>query len=182
MPSGVVSIAASLIVGFGVRKSENRWAWLALCCVPGMIGGGLMSFMSAKNRAALLVGIYLVNAITGTLTVIYQWTMANVAGHTKRTIAAALIAGSFSIGNIIGPQTFQARDAPGYHQAKIAVMATQAGGAVIAIVLFGYYIWANKQKDKHQAVEGGLAASIGDENIFWENLTDKENLNFRYVY
>ncbi|OBT75522.1 hypothetical protein VF21_04957 [Pseudogymnoascus sp. 05NY08] len=182
MPSGVVSIAAALIVGFGVRKSENRWAWLVLCCIPGMIGGGLMSFMPASNRAALLAGIYLVNAITGTLTVIYQWTMANVSGHTKRSIAAALIAGSFSIGNIIGPQTFQARDAPRYYPAKIAVMATQAGAAVVAIVLFGYYVWANKQKDKRQAVKEGLASSAGNEKILWENLTDKENPNFRYVY
>ncbi|KFY26147.1 hypothetical protein V493_04242 [Pseudogymnoascus sp. VKM F-4281 (FW-2241)] len=119
-PSGLISIAAALIVGFGVRHSSNRWAWLALCCIPGMIGGGLMSFMPPSNRVALLVGIYLVNAITGTLTVIYQWTMANVGGHTKRSVAAALIAGSFSIGNIIGPQTFQAGDAPGYRPAKIA--------------------------------------------------------------
>ncbi|OBT65510.1 hypothetical protein VE03_05032 [Pseudogymnoascus sp. 23342-1-I1] len=182
MPSGVVSIAAALIVGFGVRHSENRWAWLALCCIPGMIGGGLMSFMPPNNRAALLVGIYLVNAITGTLTVIYQWTMANVSGHTKRSVAAALIAGSFSIGNIIGPQTFQARDAPGYRPAKIAVMASQGGGAVVAVVLFGYYVWANKQKDKRQAVAGGSDLSAGDEKVLWENLTDKENPNFRYVY
>ncbi|KFZ07570.1 hypothetical protein V501_06325 [Pseudogymnoascus sp. VKM F-4519 (FW-2642)] len=182
MPSGLVSIAAALIVGFGVRKSESRWAWLVLCCIPGMIGGGLMSFMPASNRAGLLAGIYLVNAITGTLTVIYQWTMANVSGHTKRSVAAALIAGSFSIGNIIGPQTFQARDAPRYYPANIAVMSTQAGGAVVAIVLFGYYVWANNQKDKRQAVEEGLSSSAGNEKILWENLTDKENPNFRYVY
>ncbi|KAL3421352.1 major facilitator superfamily transporter [Phlyctema vagabunda] len=182
MPSGIVSIAASLIVGFGVRKSSNRWAWLAVCCIPGMIGGGLMSFMPKSNRAALLVGIYLVNAITGTLTVIYQWTMSNVAGHTKRTVAAALIAGSFSIGNIIGPQTFQARDAPEYRPAKIAVMATQAGGAVVSIVLFGYYVWANNRKDKFQASHEGASASLDNEQELWDNKTDKENPNFRYVY
>ena len=141
-----------------------------------------MSFMPAHNRAGLLVGIYLVNAITGTLTVIYQWTMANVSGHTKRSVAAALIAGSFSIGNIIGPQTFQARDAPGYRPAKIAVMATQGGGAVVAVVLCGYYVWANKQKDKRQAAGGPTAEVVGDEKVLWENLTDKENPNFRYVY
>jgi predicted MFS family arabinose efflux permease len=165
MPSGLVSIAASLIVGYGVRKTSNRWAWLAFCCIPGMIGGALMSLMPKSNRAALLAGIYLVNAITGTLIVIYQWTMSNVAGHTKRTAAAALIAGSFSIGNIIGPQTFQARDAPDYRPAKIAVMATQAGGAFVAILLGGYYFWANKQKEKRQAVDASLSSSAGDEKI-----------------
>jgi hypothetical protein len=182
MPSGIVSIAASLIAGYGVRQTSNRWAWLVFCCIPGMIGGGLMSFMPKSNRAALLAGIYLVNAVTGTLIVVYQWAMSNVAGHTKRTVAAALISGSFSIGNIIGPQTFQARDAPDYRPAKIAVMATQGGGAVVAIVLFGYYIWANKQKDKRQDLDASVDVTIGDEKILWENLTDKQNPTFRYVY
>ena len=182
MPSGLVSIAASLIVGFGVRKTSNRWAWLALCCVPGMIGGGLISFMPSSNRGALLVGIYLVNAVTATLTIIYQWTTSNVAGHTKRTVAAALIAGSFSVGNIIGPQTFQARDAPNYHPAKIAVLATQAGGAVISIVLFRYYVWANKQKDNRQANRQNVPQYLGNEKTLWENMTDKENSSFKYVY
>ncbi|RDW61551.1 hypothetical protein BP5796_11443 [Coleophoma crateriformis] len=99
MPGGFVSIAALLIVGYGIHKSSNRWAWLVACCIPG---------------------------------------------HTKRTVSAALISGSFSIGSIIGPQMFQAKDAPRYRPAKIAIMATQAGGAIIAIVLFGYYVWANK--------------------------------------
>ncbi|RFU27371.1 hypothetical protein B7463_g8971, partial [Scytalidium lignicola] len=179
MPSGAVSIIAALAVGYGVRHTENRWAWLAFCCVPGMIGGGLMSFLPKDHRAGLLAGVYLVNAITGTLTVIYQWTMSNVAGHTKRTVAAALIAGSFSIGNIIGPQTFQAKDAPDYRPAKIAVMATQAGGAVMSMALFVYYIWANKQKDKKQLATTELP---GASEELWDNKTDKENPNFRYVY
>jgi hypothetical protein len=37
--------------------------------------------------------------------------MANFGGATKRAFGAAIVTGSFSIGNIIGPQTFQARDA-----------------------------------------------------------------------
>lgn len=179
MPSGAVSIVAALAVGYGVRHSGHRWAWLAACCVPGMIGGGLMSFLPKSHRGGLLAGTYLVNAITGTLTVIYQWTMANVAGQTKRAVAAALIAGSFSIGNIIGPQTFQARDAPAYIPAKIAVMATQAGGAVVSIVLFLYYVWANKQKAKKVAA---LPTAESSREEMWANRTDRENPNFRYVY
>jgi hypothetical protein len=232
LPGGIVSIASTLIVGFGVRHTSNRWAWIVACCVPGMIGGGLMSFSPKTNRAALLAGIYLVNSIVATLVVIYQWTVANCAGHTKRAITAALIAGSFSVGNIIGPQTFQgknssiiklkssdksrdhgscfksrhdlficqtaleiaprisarigilphysanlpiARDAPGYRPAKITVMATQGAGAGVTIVLFLYYVWANKKKDRKQTSE-----TVESHN--WENQTDKENKAFRYVY
>lgn len=135
-----------------------------------------MSFSPKNNRAALLVGIYLVNSIVATLIVINQWTVANCAGQTKRTMASAIIAGSFSIGNIIGPQTFQAKDkAGGYQPAKITVMATQGAGGLMAFVLFLYYVWANKKKDAAQSSE-----TVEENN--WENKTDKENKTFRYVY
>ena len=179
MPSGIVSIASTLIVGFGVRYTSNRWAWIVACCIPGVLGGGLMSFAPKSNRAAQLAGIYLVNAITATLIVIYQWTASNVAGHTKRVISIALISASFSVGNIIGPQTFQARDAPQYTPAKITVVATQAAGALIASILFAYYVWANRRKD----AKGPSAVSRDDnEQHLWQDQTDKENKTFRYVY
>ena len=135
-----------------------------------------MSFAPSRNRAALLAGIYLVNCITAVLPAIYQWTTANVAGQTKRVISVALIAGSFSVGNIIGPQTFQAKDAPEYIPAKITVLATQAGAAVVAFVLFLYYVWANRRKDVAPRFEEQSQQDL------WDGRTDKEDKSFRYVY
>lgn len=178
MPSGIVSIASTLIVGFGVRYTSNRWAWFVACCVPGILGGGLLSF-ATNNRAAQLAGIYLVNAITATLIIIYQWTASNVAGSTKRVVGVALISGSFSVGNIIGPQTFQARDKPQYIPAKITVLATQAAAAGVAFVLFLYYVWANRRRDRVVSEAGVEGKS---EQEMWENQTDKRNKSFRYVY
>jgi H+/gluconate symporter-like permease len=108
-----------------------------------------------------------------TLPIIYNLTVANVAGHSKRTMASAIIAAAFSIGNIVGPQTFRNKDKPQYLPAKTAVMATQGGGALVTFILFLYYVWANKKKDSRRITEGA-------EN--WENKTDKENKTFRYVY
>ena len=175
-PSGLISIASAIIAGLGVRRTSHRWAWVVACCIPGILGGGLMSFAPATNRAALLAGIYLVNAITATLIVIYQWTAANIAGSTKRVASVALVAASFSVGNIIGPQTFQARDAPQYIPAKITVLATQAAGALVAALLFAYYWWENRRRDRRH---GGRPEM---DKQAWENLTDKENPAFRYVY
>ena len=137
-----------------------------------------MSFATG-NRAAQLAGIYLVNAITAALIIIYQWTASNVAGHTKRVICVSLISGSFSVGNIIGPQTFQAKDAPRYTPAKITVLATQAAGAWMAFILFLNYVWANKRKNT-ASVE--VEATNQNEEHLWEDLTDKKNKTFRYVY
>ncbi|KAE8328528.1 major facilitator superfamily domain-containing protein [Aspergillus sergii] len=177
-PSGIVSIFFTLVVGIGIRRISHRWAWFIFCTIPGITGGALMSFLPKHNKAGVLIGIYLVNAIVATLPILYQWTMANCAGHTKRAFSSALVAGSFSVGNIIGPQTFQARDAPEYRPAKIAVLATQAAAGTLAFVLFLYYAWENRRRAK--------AAGAGEEEVIdetkWAGLTDKENQWFRYVY
>ncbi|KAH0601497.1 hypothetical protein MHUMG1_00373 [Metarhizium humberi] len=178
MPSGIVSIFFTLMVGYGIRKKSHRWAWIIACIIPAIIGGALMSFLPKSNKAGLLAGIYLVNAVVAPLTIFYNWTVANCAGATKRAFAAAIISGSFSLGNIIGPQTFQARDAPDYHPAKLAVMGTQAGCAVTTFVLFLYYVWANKRRNDRskETEEQFLSPEV------WATLTDKENKHFRYTY
>lgn len=104
--------------------------------------------------------------------------MANCAGHTKRAFASALVAGSFSVGNIIDPQTFLARDALEYRPAKIAVLTTQSAAAVLSVVLFLYYFWQNRHRDQTQ---GHVNASMVDE-MKWAGLTDRENPSFRYAY
>ncbi|KAJ5909205.1 hypothetical protein N7495_001887 [Penicillium taxi] len=176
-PSGIVSIFFTLLVGFGIRKFSQRWAWLILCTIPGIIGGGLMSFLPKSNTAGVLIGVYLVNSIVATLPILYQWTMANCAGHTKRAFASALVAGSFSVGNIIGPQTFQTHDAPAYRPAKIAVLATQLASAVLSAVLFCYYRWENRRRDQKY----GSVMYIAD-GVKWAGLSDRENSSFRYAY
>jgi len=104
--------------------------------------------------------------------------MANTAGHTKRAFASALVAGSFSVGNIIGPQTFQAKDAPEYRPAKIAVLATQAAAAFLSVILFAYYFFENRRRDqKMGCVDEGMI-----DETKWAGLTDKENPHFRYAY
>ncbi|KAI5467653.1 major facilitator superfamily domain-containing protein [Mariannaea sp. PMI_226] len=178
MPSGVVSIFFTLFVGYGIRKQSHRWAWIIACIIPAIIGGALMSFLDVKNKHGVLAGIYLVNAVVAPLTIFYNWTAANFGGATKRAFAAAVVSGSFSIGNIIGPQTFQARDAPNFRPAKLAVMGTQAGCAATTFCLFLYYVWANKKRGKmeKQTEDAYMSPEV------WSTMTDKENKMFRYTY
>lgn len=181
-PSGVVTIVFTALVGIGVRKTSNRWGWIVFCCVPGIIGGGLMSFLDTSNKAGVLTGIYLINAIIGAFPAISQWFAANCAGHTKRALTSSLLAGAFSIGSIIGPQTFQERDAPEYRPAKIAVLATQAASAVATVILFLYFKWQNKRRDNamQKSDENSESRTPGIED--WYDLTDRENPRFRYIY
>ena len=64
-----------------------------------------------------------------------------------RFFSVALVSGSFSVGNIIGPQTFHNRDAPQYIPAKITVLATQSAAVLVVLMLILYYKWTNVRKD-----------------------------------
>lgn len=154
-----------------------------------IIGGALMSFLPTSNRAGCLAGLYLVNAVVAPLAVFYQWTAANVAGPTKRAFAAAMISGAFSVGNILGPQTFRARDAPAYRPAKLAVMGTLAGCAATTATLFLYYFNANRLRclnetkgDQHVRQNEVLGEEAYLEPEVWADMTDKQNRRFRYTY
>ncbi|KAJ4287340.1 hypothetical protein N0V90_012738 [Kalmusia sp. IMI 367209] len=137
---------------------------------------GLGSLPASSLR--VLAGIYLVNAVVAPLAVFYNWTAANIGGATKRAFTAAIVSGSFSIGNIIGPQTFQARDAPQYRPAKLAILGTQAGCAFVTFMLFLYYVYMNRKRvESIDETEGRYM----DPEV-WARLTDRENSKFRYVY
>jgi hypothetical protein len=102
---------------------------IIISVTSGNLGGGVLSFAPSSNRAALLAGIYLSNAITATLIILYQWTIANIAGHAKRVVASTLIAGSFSVGNI-RPQTFRAKNATGVRGCEDHCHGYAVGGGV----------------------------------------------------
>jgi hypothetical protein len=138
-----------------------------------------MSFLDPKkNPKGVLAVIYLVNFAVAPLAIYYSWTAANFGGATKRAFAVAIVARSFSLGNIIGPQTFQARDAPEYRPAKLTVLCTLSGCALTTFTLFLYYVWSNKRRAsaKNATEEAYMSLEM------WSTMTDRENKMFRYSY
>ena len=107
-----------------------------------------MSFLPPSNQAGRLAGIYLVSFITPTVMIVYEWTAANTKtlGPTFRSYGTTLMGFSFGVGNIIGPQTFRAQDAPQYMPAKITVLVTQGIAAVVAMTLAARYAWSNSRR------------------------------------
>ncbi|KKA18483.1 MFS transporter [Rasamsonia emersonii CBS 393.64] len=182
MPSGIVSIFFTLLVGFGIRRSSHRWAWVFFCSIPGIIGGGLMSFLPNSNKAGLLIGVYLVNAIVAPLPIILPLVRRPTAPGTRsaRSPAPSSRARSRSATSSARRRS-RPKDAPEYRPAKIAVLATQAAAAGVAVALFVYYVWENKRRDARKAVSGEMYDDASNETA-WAGLTDKENKSFRYVY
>ncbi|KAF2405187.1 MFS general substrate transporter [Trichodelitschia bisporula] len=184
MPSGIVNILSNMIVGFGIRRTSYRWAWGVGCTIPGITGAAMLSFLPQPNAAGSLVGIYLVGAITSISTIMQQWAMANVSGHTKRALTAGVMSACYGIGGILGPQTFQDKYAPRYLPATLTVMATQASCAVVFVCLFQYYLWENRRRDRVQS-NHGIVEDVGEVDMSnqdaWAGATDRENPQFSFV-
>jgi len=97
-----------------------------------------MAYLPANNKSGLLAGNYLTYCTGPSLVLIYAVVSANVSGHTKKVTMNALTLMSFCLGNILGPLTFQDKDAPQYIPAKIAIFATNAVAIALCFVLLGY--------------------------------------------
>jgi len=64
MPSGIVSIAFTILSTYVIARGWQRWVSIIACLIPTLVGASLMSFLPKTNQAGLLCGIYLVNAVS----------------------------------------------------------------------------------------------------------------------
>lgn len=104
-----------------------------------------------------------------TLVSVYQ---ANTAGHTKKITLFAFYYIAWAVGNIIGPQTFRADQAPAYTGGTVAMIVCY----VVAIALILTYGFLCQKSNKERQEEIAVA---GDED--WLDRTDKEMKGFRYT-
>ncbi|KAF2730154.1 putative MFS transporter [Polyplosphaeria fusca] len=185
MPGGLVSLTIVFAAAAAIRNTPggHRWFWISACALLASLGAALTSFLppSPSHKPGLLVGIWLINAITPTLPLMYHYASVNVSGHTKRSFAANAIAVGFGLGNIVGPQMFRAQDAPVYRGAKIGTLGTEAGTAVCVCVLAFWYRWENGRRGRVTENEAeDRREESGNEG--WEGLTDWEDRGWRYCY
>lgn len=114
--------------------------------------------------------------------------MSNVSGGTKRAMMAGVMSAGVGLAGIISPQTFQDKDAKnGYIPAKMTVVVTQAGSALVFFLLYLYYVMENKRRNR-KAHMHGISEDLSSDTTLtetdaWGGMTDKENwTKFRYVY
>ncbi|CDH16358.1 related to Allantoate permease [Zygosaccharomyces bailii ISA1307] len=141
--------------GSGVNYNDHRLDWF----VPN------------------LAGYYLLMVSPGAMIVMFSLVSSNVSGYTKKTTVGAIYLIGYCVGNLIGPQTFKAKDASGYRPAKIVMVAFY----VITLVTFPILYLVNRKENKRRdkMAEEGLIQH--EKNSEFADLTDRENLEFRYV-
>ncbi|KAI8955560.1 putative allantoate permease [Xylaria longipes] len=185
IPSGAVSIIATLGCTYAILIDFPRWLGIVVLMVPTLIGAGLMSFYKG-SRGGLLAGIYLINFVVAPLALVYALAGANIQGYTKKVTVNAVVAVGFGIANIIGPQTFLSWEAPGYISAKITIFAVNGAVIVVATMLRLLYGWRNGRRIKKRQTElDSLTSGLIDIRALEKpegRDTDMGNEAFVYVY
>lgn len=179
MPLGGICFVGVLLVGYISLKIPNtRLIMLALSCLPVIAGCAMIWKSSWYHRAATPIAGYSILGMFGLVTsLVVSLGMVNVAGNTKKSFTAAATFTFYCVGNIVGPQLIVTQTV-GEHYPRLwtAVIVCYALLIVLSGVLFFMFKRENQRRDAL------LLDKEEGEKIAFDDLTDKQNLHFRYAY
>lgn len=179
MPSGAVSIIATIICCYLAGYVGQRTYIMAVVCMPSILGSILLLALDNKHRVGKLFGVYLLNSAPAILPMIYNWNSVNTSGFTKRVARNVLTMMAFCVGNLIGPQMFRVKDAPNYTPAKIGLIVQLGVAIILCLILRWVVIRENKSRDK-ECVK--MDPEEMQRDVTFLDMTDIENVNFRYEF
>ncbi|KAK0468298.1 MFS general substrate transporter [Desarmillaria tabescens] len=187
-PGGAVSALTTLLCGWWSDKKGERMMPIVLCLIPTIVGAAMLIGLNGSGeKGALLFATYLIGTFGSSLSTVYAYNASNTSGHTKKSTINAMTLASFSLGNIIGTEIFQDKDAPAYIPGKIAIMVLLTVQIFVCFWLRWIHFGLNKKKQVLIAAEKARKGWT-DEDVQRErerhafmDLTDKQNMYFVYT-
>ncbi|KAE8380356.1 major facilitator superfamily domain-containing protein [Aspergillus bertholletiae] len=178
IPQGAFQVFFILSGSYLSTRFKNiRTIIMVIYLIPTVIGISLLWKLPRTNRYGVLFGYYILGAYVSSLVLCLQMPSSNMGGYTKRVTATAFVFLAYCIGNIVGPHSFLAKEAPIYPTGCKLALACALGQMVCAGCLRVLLIRRNKKRDER--MPSNVDAQGAD---VMADLTDFENPNFRYVF
>ncbi|OCL04199.1 MFS transporter [Glonium stellatum] len=184
MVLGVVIIIILLSSTWLVKKTGQNLIVMALYVIPSFIGTIVLLTVENKNKGTqvgLLISYYIVLSFWAAQTLAMSMISRNIAGQTKKTVVVAMNFVAWATGNAIGPQVFLSWNAPRYFIA----FAVHMGCYVLLVFVIMFLRWELKRRNvkKDRLVEAGIRQAKDERLVHaFDDLTDVENPNFRYIF
>ncbi|KAK4688945.1 hypothetical protein P7C73_g1165, partial [Tremellales sp. Uapishka_1] len=112
--------------------------------------------------------------------VITSVVIANTGGYTKKTVVYGVAYCGYLVGNIVGPQTFRAAQAPTYTGGIVAMLVCYCIAILLIFVYYLNILRLNKKKERYLTDHPEKAATHGLLGE-WSDETDFQSAHFRYV-
>jgi hypothetical protein len=172
-----------IIVMLSAVYIDRRYNQTTLAMLGGTIPAmaGTVVLLTVRNdgeasRVGLLLAYYSIYSFWACNSLALSLVTRNVAGQTKKATVIATNFISWAVGNAVGPQTFQATDAPRYFIAFSTMMASWVVLAITIIALRFYYKAQNRKKERASAGEPAGDGANGASGF--EDITDKVGFMF----
>lgn len=176
----IIALLILLSVWINDRLPANNRCYVTIFfLLPNVAGSFGLCFLPEDNRVGRLICYYLTGSYNASFVLILSILTANIAGHIKKVVTNAMIFLGVCAGNIAGPFFYKDDQAPRYPLGIWSMIVSHFIEIALVLVLRTALALENRRRDRVQGIEGrewGL-----DETAF-SDLTDKENLNFRYIY
>ena len=186
MGSGAVELVGCPLFGllsFWCMKRKlkfisSRLVWAFFAVALCFIGVCMLAF-AKHSKSARLAGVMLFGISPVAFICVLSCISSNTLGYTKKWTVSSINLLAYAGANIAGPHTFIADQAPSYTGAKISLVVNYAASMVIIWMIYFVNVRENKRRDK---IEAERKDEQIVENIEFADLTDFENLKFRYQY
>ncbi|KAF2240123.1 MFS general substrate transporter [Viridothelium virens] len=186
MPTGAIGVVFVILSGWLSDRWRDRSSVMLICIIPTILSAALMIGLDPngqpRNRAGLLAASFLSGTFGASFMLLLAWNASNIAGHSKKVTANALTLVSFAVGNILGTQTFQNKQAPGYISGKISIVATLAALCFAILVLRFLNDRLNRKNKKKLAEMGEDEKEVLKEKMAFADRTDRDNPFFVYTH
>ncbi|EOO01553.1 putative allantoate permease protein [Phaeoacremonium minimum UCRPA7] len=167
MPAGTIHFLSVVLAGWFCSRFRNTRCYMMIFTNVIVVIG------------AVLVDIIYVNTVPFGLGM--SMLSSNVGGFTKKATATVMMFVGYCTGQFVGPQVFIDKEAPNYPTAFRVFYSAVSMMIVLEIVLLSYLKLQNHRRDK-KAAQSPTAAAHDLHDLHDSDLTDWEQLEFRYVY
>lgn len=179
MPLGAVCLVMTLACGYASLLVKNiRLIMIMLNSLP-VIAGCAMIWKGAwtEGGATPLAGYTLIGFFAPVTSLIVSMGMANVAGNTKKSFMASSTFVMYCVGNIVGPFWVRSEQV-GEHYPRLW-QGIIGSYAVLIAVAAALYVMLRRENARRDTLV--LDEKEGEKHAF-DDLTDRENMWFRYAY
>ncbi|KAL7949501.1 major facilitator superfamily domain-containing protein [Trichoderma barbatum] len=181
MPTGGFQFCA--MIGSTILTTYTkvpRTIVMVIMVLISLIGMVMVYAIPQEQKWSRMGGSWISTTYVATTPLQLSLITSNVGGFTKRSTVSAMMFVAYCTGNIVGPQFYSTDQAPRYSKGFKSTIVCYALAAFLLLVLFVYYIFENKRRDRKY----GSPADISESEELEADAsvkTDRELPSFRYI-
>ncbi|KAI0841437.1 MFS general substrate transporter [Hypoxylon sp. FL0890] len=186
IPKCIFAILYFVAIGVLVSRKKNIRMWtMMLANIPGVIGFLVIAILPDEPQYKWTKWAAYFTTTPFITATFFAWSLvpSNIAGRTKKTMMSTATFVGYCVGNMIGPQIFQAKDAPRYIPGIVACAVCLAVQTIVVFIWRHLLVTRNRRLDQRMR-EVGITEEDrlkGGEELGEQDCTDLQNPYFRYV-